>query len=149
MTEPITTEFDSTESFATKTFGFWLALIAVLLTTTQLLRWFVLSQSWKIFLNDKFAFSLNIPAAISYILYLIVFSFIFRYLYLNWSSLTQTAKLSLVLVLTGGLSNLIERIWYGHVVDYIFVANGVLNLADLYILFGVVMLLATRRLYRV
>ena len=45
---------------------------------------------------------------------------------------------SLIPVLAGALSNLIDRIVYGHTVDYVLIFTGVINLADVMIVGGFV-----------
>lgn len=125
-------------------FGFWLRTAVGLIAITQILRWFILEYEFPIFLNDKFAFSLDIPIWISYVMYLIVFFFITRYIKQNWFELGNGSKVGLALIVCGGLSNFIERLLVGHVVDYIFISTGVLNLADFYIFVGVGVLLIFR-----
>lgn len=52
--------------------------------------------------------------------------------------------LSLGFVLVGGFSNVIDRIAYGGVIDYLPIGNIVLNLADISIWTGCVMILFYR-----
>ncbi len=124
-----------------QSFGFWFVNLIALLAITQLTRVFILQSNWNLFLNEKFAFSLDIPISIIYILYVVVFSSIVWYLIKQWKFLTFFGKLGFVLILSGGLSNLGERIYFGYVVDYIFLLNGVLNFADFYIFIGVLLVL--------
>lgn len=143
MSQEISNQHVQTESLTHKTFGFWFLIVGSIIFT-QAVRIFILNQGLNIFLNDKFAFSLNIPASISYTLYFFVFIFIIRHLYLNWHEIHFAPRLGLLLVLSGGVANLIERLWFGYVVDYIFILNGVMNLADIYIIVGAIMLLVSQ-----
>lgn len=52
-------------------------------------------------------------------------------------------KLAWTLVFAGAISNVTERVVLGYVRDFIFIFGGILNLADLYILGGVFILLST------
>lgn len=128
-------------------FGFSLQVFfsaLVLLVTSQIIRLLVLHYDQKVFLNDKFAFSLDFPVTIIYILYLIVFGAMGYYLVSHWKNLVTRSRLGFIFILSGGIANLAERIYFGHVVDYIFILNGVLNIADFYIFLGVVLVLTSR-----
>lgn len=125
-------------------FGFWLLVSGSLIILTQFVRVLVYRANWETFLNEKFAFSLNLPTPVMYLLYLIAVAFIGHYLITHWSKLFTISQFGFVLILTGGLSNLLERIITGHVVDYFYIANGVLNLADFYIIIGIVLIFAQR-----
>ena len=58
-------------------------------------------------------------------------------------------KLSLTLVLAGGISNLLDRLRFGYVIDYVSIQwkalkKVVFNLADLFILIGCITLVASQ-----
>lgn len=133
-----------TERLQEQSFGFWLLVGAVLFALTQIMRGFVIATEQKIFLNDKFAFSLDVATPLMYGLYLIAMIFIGHYLITHWSRMYAMSKLGFILIVTGGLSNVIERIFTNKVVDYFFIANGVLNFADLYIIIGIILIFAQR-----
>lgn len=95
----------------------------------------------NIFRNYLFAFSLPIPIIFIYCIYFFVLCGISYYLYFNYTSITPSQKLSWVLILAGGVSNIVERIFFGFVVDWIYIYQGVFNLADFYIILGVLLLL--------
>lgn len=67
--------------------------------------------------------------------------------YTYWKSLEQTATMiALALVMSGGVGNLIDRIYRGYVVDFVHMGfvnlrTGVFNIADMAISAGVIMLL--------
>lgn len=133
-----------TERLHEQPFGFWLLVAAVLFALTQVVRGFVIATEQKIFFNEKFAFSLNISSPLMYGLYLGAMIFITHYLYTHWSKMFALSKLGFLLIITGGVSNIIERTLTGKVIDYFFIANGVLNLADFYILIGIILIFAQR-----
>lgn len=131
-----------TERLPLKTFGFWLVIVLVLAGLDQLIK-FIAEQNWPIFYNQNFAFSLPLPTWVMYLLYLATFLLIARYLFQHWTQSSVVQKLGFVLILSGGISNVAERLVLGSVRDYIFIANGVFNLADLFILLGVGLILST------
>lgn len=144
MTEDILIENKTAESFSKRAFGFWLLGAIGLIALAQIIRVIILNSDIDVFLNDKFAFSLNIPSYISYALYSIVFFAITRYLIVHWVEIGHNLRTGLLLILSGGVSNLVERLWYGHVVDYIYISNGVLNIADFYIIVGMIVVFISR-----
>lgn len=133
-----------TERLQEQSFGFWLLVAAGLFAVAQVARGFVIATDRKIFLNEKFAFSLNAPSPLMYGLYLLAMVFIGHYLITHWQRMFALSKLGFLLIITGGASNIIERTLTGKVVDYFFIANGVLNLADFYILIGIILIFAQR-----
>ena len=50
-----------------------------------------------------------------------------------------------MLVFTGALSNLIDRMVYGYTVDYFLILTGVINLADVMIVAGFVIYFVDRK----
>lgn len=133
-----------TERLHELSFGFWFLIGAMLFVLTQLVRWLVITTEQQIFLNDKFAFSLNVSTPLMYSLYLVAMLFIGHYLVTNWNKMYAISKFGFLLIITGGVSNVIERIFNGKVVDYFFIANGVLNLADFYIIIGIILIFIQR-----
>lgn len=123
--------------------GFILA-VAGFIILTQLVRLAVAHFNWPTFLNTKFAFSLDVPIVMIYLLYLLVFALIANYLRRHWSTLSLSICSGFILILAGGLANLGERIFFGYVTDYIFIFEGVLNLADCLIFLGVVLVIFSR-----
>lgn len=132
------------ERLEQQSFGFWFLIGTVLFTITQLARWLVIATEQKIFLNDKFAFSLNVSTSLMYGLYFVAMIFIGHYLFTHWQRMFVISKLGFLLIITGGISNVVERIFNGAVVDYFYIANGVLNLADFYIIIGIILIFLQR-----
>ncbi len=133
-----------TESNINSTFGFWFFVGGILLILTQVVRAIVLWQDFPIFKNENFAFSLDLPLPLMVVLYLVAILFISHHLYHNWNRLYAVSRLGFVLIIAGGLSNFLERIIFGHVVDYFYILTGVLNLADFYIFLGIVLIFIQR-----
>ena len=62
----------------------------------------------------------------------------------SYSSLKNTKITSIALILGGGIGNLIDRLFRGHVIDYIdinkFITYPLFNLADICIVLGVILI---------
>lgn len=134
----------ATESEFKSAFGFWLGLGGSLIASAQLVRHVVVAFGWPIFFNDSFAFSINMPMPLMVGLYIGAVLFISHHLYFNWHRLYPISKFGFTLIVAGGFSNFFERMILGHVADYIYIATGVLNVADFFILFGIVLIFIQR-----
>ena len=96
--------------------------------------------------NSGIAFGLldNLGSLGSWLLYLLVTSIIIYFTYLTLKAESKTESLIMLLILSGGLGNVIDRTIYGYVVDFIhFNFNGysfyVFNFADSLITIGAVL----------
>ena len=138
------TETQLTEKRTQQFFGFWFLAFAGLILLTVGIRLAVIKLGLPIFYNDKFAFSLNVPTPVIYVFYVVAMVFISNYLYRHWLQINSFTKLALVLIVAGGVSNFMERLLFNKVVDYFFFANGVLNIADIFILIGIILLFIFR-----
>ena len=100
-----------------------------------------LGNFFNLYLNEKIAFSLPVPF---YILYTILFLLI---IFLFFICLKYFKKKSILLwpwtfILLGAISNILDRIYYGGVVDFIDIPwFTVFNLSDVYIFIGVIILI--------
>lgn len=67
------------------------------------------------------------------------------YILKNFNNLSRTLNISLLLVLGGGIGNLIDRIFRGYVIDYIDVNNllkfPIFNIADILVVIGIVIII--------
>ena len=94
-----------------------------------------------IFPNKDFAFSLKIPIAIIYLIYFILIALLLVW-FARQQPKTLRLKIGLALVLAGAVSNIYDRVALGYVRDFIYVFWGnIFNLADLYIVGGILTLL--------
>jgi signal peptidase II len=96
--------------------------------------------------NSGIAFGLldNLGNLGSWLLYLLVTSIIIYFTYLTLKAESKTESLIMLLILSGGLGNVIDRTIYGYVVDFIhFNFNGysfyVFNFADSLITVGAIL----------
>lgn len=122
----------------------WLVAITFFVLLSQVIRLLIVNSDSNIFYNEKFAFSIDLPAPLIYALYFAVFGLVGYYLMRYWSVLGAISKLGFVLIVSGGVANLLERIYFGFVTDYIFVLNGVLNIADCYIFLGALLVIVSK-----
>ena len=102
---------------------------------------------WHPFFNPGVAFGIPVPTGVVValtvpILFLLGYLLASRNTYHVAHSTNEPNGESMVtcyaLVFAGALSNLIDRIVYGHTVDYVLIFTGVINLADVMIVGGFV-----------
>ncbi len=97
------------------------------------------------FRNYFFAFSIQLPVWVMYVIYLVAMAAIVKYLVKNFFKLNFSERLAWVLIFIGATSNIVERLVLGYVRDFIYISfsrwTGVYNLADGYIIAGVIILL--------
>ncbi len=115
-------------------------LFFLFLYVDQFTKHFVLKeQSALVFRNENFAFSLELPSFLMYLTYVILLG-----LLLNWFVKKENKrildKLGFVLIFSGAISNIAERILNGFVIDFIHIHTGVFNIADFFIILGILLL---------
>jgi signal peptidase II len=123
--------------------GVWFVLLLALIVIDQLVK-NLAQRSIQILYNDAFAFSLRVPLVpllLMYLIYGVVIIVILRYVHKNFSRLSSFALFGWTLIIAGGLSNIGERIILGSVRDFIPLLGGTLNLADLFIIAGIVVVI--------
>lgn len=128
-----------------KRFSFWIGLTILFIGIDQFTKWIASHLGWSIFLNDKFAFSLPVPVFLMYVIYIVVLVGMTVYVYKTWQRFENIQKLAWAFVYAGGISNIVERIVLGYVRDFISVSSGVLNVADFFIIVGLILLLVSNR----
>ena len=102
--------------------------------------------------NTGGAFGIGANDTIGFVLInLLILGIIFRFMFSQIERIDQKTMLALNLMLAGGISNLIDRIVRGFVVDYIDISPifkfPVFNLADICIFFGWVILVISIIIY--
>src|SRR5436305_2041951 len=121
-------------------------LFCVLILADQLSKQFAA----RVFRNYVFAFSLPLPVWLIYLIYAAVLFSIAYYAAKNYKNFTIAVTLAWVLILTGAVCNVGERLFLGYVRDFIYISFfrwvGVYNLADFYIILGIIILLAASKL---
>lgn len=123
---------------------FWLRgifLFVLLIIVDQLAK----DKASPVFKNAAFAFSLPVPIKLIYFIYAVVIAGMTYYVAKNFKTFSLAASCAWVLIFAGAVSNILERIYLGYVRDFIFITfykwTGVYNLADGYIIAGVILLL--------
>lgn len=84
--------------------------------------------------NEGIALSLNIPIIIPIITGFVAL-FITSFLFLK--SEDSLLKILLFLTSLGILSNLVDRLFLGYIIDYLKIGNAVINIADAMIVIGI------------
>lgn len=128
---------------------FWFLLASLLFTAAWLVRAWVsggephefFGLELEAFFNYHFAFSFPMPVWLMYGVYGVLTLTVAQYLYRSWFGLAPQERLAWLLVVVGGAANVIERIVYGYVLDYLKIGTAYLNVADCYIVLGLSYLL--------
>jgi signal peptidase II len=95
---------------------------------------------WELFLNKGIAFSLPFPNWL-----MILLTPILLLLLIAWTREKPRNKIfyfGVALIVSGAISNFIDRVLWGATIDYLRVLTGVINLADCGIVVGVIGLLS-------
>ena len=88
--------------------------------------------------NTGIAFGIPLPQVLVYIFLIFCFLVLMYLIIQSWRKKNQVLFLALVIILLGALSNLIDRMVYGYVVDYINIFIWpTFNVADIMIVGGV------------
>lgn len=123
----------------------WLCALVffVLLGLDQVFKYFAPS----VFKNYFFAFSIQLSKWLIYTVYVIVAFVIINYLEKNFFGLKKIEKFAWMLIVSGAILNLAERIVLGYVRDFIYITFsrwvGIYNLADGYIILGIIILIGS------
>lgn len=137
-------------------FVFWFLTGVLLVIIDQLTKFYAVNGSFgdflnwlspvikkEVFFNVNFAFSLPLWDWLMYLLYMVTMAAVIIYVVKNYLYFTRLTALSWVLILAGGVSNIAERLYLGYVRDFIYVATGIFNVADFFIILGVIILIFT------
>ncbi len=102
--------------------------------------------SLEIYENYGIAFGVSVSAGLFYPSAFVLLAFIFlgwkKRIWGNWSEMGREKIFAVVLITAGAIGNIIDRIRFGYIIDYINI-GGILvfNLADAMIAMGVLLLL--------
>ena len=91
--------------------------------------------------NTGAAFGIGSSNTVSFIIVsIIIIIIIIRFFIMHAEKMNKLSQISLSIILAGGISNLIDRIFKGYVVDYIDITQvikfPIFNIADIYIVLG-------------
>ena len=128
-------------------FCFFVFLFVFLIAIDQIAKYLISRQ----FYNSAFAFSLPVPITLIYLIYVLVLFGIVYYLVKNYRRLLFMHQLAWLMILAGAASNIGERILLGYVRDFIYITFyhwvGIYNLADGYIIIGILILFLPSKNY--
>lgn len=126
----------------------------LILVLDQFLKWYSVYFTqrggffiWRFFefglyKNEGIAFGIKIPQEIFYVLVAVIIFFIAEKFKREIKERNLVVITSLVLIGSGAISNLVDRIFRGYVVDYLHFFNlSALNLADVVIVIGIGLLI--------
>lgn len=99
---------------------------------------------WEYFANSGVAFGIPLPWFAALVYTPLILALLLWY-YTKKKSRDPRLQLGVVLIVVGALSNLIDRILYHITIDYIRIFTSIINLADVCIVGGVLLLLWTDR----
>jgi len=126
--------------FKKKLFLF-LALGSLILVSDQLFKTLIRLNDGFYICNPNIAFGIKIPDILFWIFWCGIILLLFYFLIKNFLS---SNALYIIFILSGAISNLIDRIWQGCVIDFINLAFWpIFNLADFFITLGAIMLIIT------
>jgi len=105
----------------------------------------------KVFYNKNIAFNIYLEKGVFYFLFSLIFAILIYCLIISFKKKRISLIFSFSFILVGALSNLIDRFFYNAIIDYWQILSlreipqsgtiAIFNLADLYILLGILMLL--------
>lgn len=150
----IPSETNKDERFPKGSFVFWFLMVLAAVAADQVTKRLAFGTDWlgalgsgtslvhkQLFLNDRFAFSLPLPAAVMLVVYAVAAALIARHVVRKFREFSKLEAAAWALITGGAISNIAERLVLGHVRDFLYVASGIFNLADGFILIGVAVLL--------
>lgn len=127
----------------TKSQGFIQGIFVIfcLISFDQIIKYWIVNQNVFYTCNYGIAFGIKLPVYLLGVCWIAIMLYL---CYLWWSKrkLSFFQQLPFILIMAGGLSNMIDRILYGCVVDYVpFFNISVFNLADVFITGGVILII--------
>jgi len=96
---------------------------------------------WEYFPNPGIAFSLPVPQVAILLLTPLILIALAYWWYKNKHK-TNNFYLGVCLIFAGAISNLIDRVFFSITIDYFRVLTSVMNLADITIVIGAILLLS-------
>ncbi len=116
-------------------------MIVVLIGIDQIVKYFILEKNIAHTCNYGIAFGIKLPIILLAIIWLPIMAYIL-YLWHNKLNNKFLVQVPFLLIISGGLGNVIDRAVHGCVIDYIpFLNISTFNLADAFISVGVVLII--------
>lgn len=126
-------------------YSFVLFLVIIFIGIDQLVKHLVFTQTVlpkgiTQFRNYHFAFSLLVPSWAMFLIYAIILTIALINFKKSFQRTNFFGLTAWSLLFAGAVSNIGERIIFGYVRDYIVIFNGIFNLADFFIIVGIIWL---------
>lgn len=122
-----------------KVFSISIASLLILLSLDQFSKYIIRREGGFYICNKGIAFGIDLPEKMIWTLSLLI---IFSFIILLFRKTLRKNPFLLALILAGALSNLIDRLYFSCVIDFIDLKFWpVFNLADVYITVSVIILL--------
>lgn len=122
--------------------GFYLVFAFIFFLTCQSVSYLVANSNYNFFLNKKIFFYFTADSSV-FVMTILVLGFIVFSIYeLRKESKRPQQTFYFSLILGGGLSNLVDRFFYEGVIDYFNLLYWKMNIADILILIGVILVVA-------
>lgn len=117
--------------------------VMVFFISDRVLKYFLINNT--AIKNKGIAFGISIPENLNFIFYIILFIiiiFLTHWLIKSWLAKKRLEVIALLLIIVGAASNIIDRIKYGAVIDFIDLKFWpVFNIGDMMIVSGVILLI--------
>ncbi len=134
----------------TRSSFFWIVTFIVLIVVDQFIKMLAFKKavvtvntnfiSIEPFANYHFAFSLLVPTVVMFFIYGLLLSAVLWHVLKIWKAERTGVRLSWVLILAGAVSNVGERAITRYVKDFLRIGTGYINIADMYIVLGIALL---------
>jgi len=99
---------------------------------------------WNPFRNTGIAFSLPVQSSVAIALSIPILILIIFFIITYYKKENNNIYIGLIFLFFGALSNLFDRIVYNATIDYWLLGTGIINLADLMIIFGIYLIFKNR-----
>lgn len=127
------------EWFFRKKLFLFLLFFGLILISDQLFKVLIRLRGGFYLCNPFIAFGLKIPEVLFWIFWL---GIIFLILYLLFKNCAILKAFGLIFILAGAFSNLLDRLWWKCIIDFIYLGFGpIFNLADFFISLGAIILI--------
>jgi signal peptidase II len=118
---------------------FYLSCLLILILIDQSTKYLIRHFGGFYICNNNIAFGIRLPETIFWVIWLII---IFLLIFVLFNKYKIQNTIYYILILAGALGNIIDRFYFGCVIDFIdFKIWPVFNLADSFITLGVILII--------
>lgn len=102
---------------------------------------------WEFFANPGITFGIPVPNALLILITPLILLFLAKLLVKEYKKRPALFSFALILIINGAISNYIDRVLYSITIDYIRIITSVINIADVMIIAGALLLLFSQNKY--